>query len=85
VSAKVLAQNLASCTLAACQVHDTSNARAWFANLSAGKRDSIAAQCSAAGTTFEVKKAATCETDPSLCPKVVKPKCDPNDLMDCRK
>ena len=86
VNAKVLAQNVASCTLAACEVHDSANARAWFANLAASKRDSILAQCAVAGVMLEPKKA-TCETDPSLChdTKVVKPKCDPNDLMDCRK
>jgi hypothetical protein len=70
VSSKQLAQHLTTCTFAACQVHDAANARAWFGNLPANKRDAIATQCTSAGTP--VGATAT-----------VKPKC--TDPMECRK
>jgi hypothetical protein len=73
-SARALAQNASTCTLAACQLHDATNARVWLARTSTGKRAAIAAQCASAGTAIEV--AARPAAPPA------KP-CD--DPMECRK
>jgi len=76
-SARVLAQNAPTCTLAACQAHDPATARAWLARAGAGKHAAIAAQCASAGTTLEV--AAPAPPSPAPAAKA----CD--DPMECRK
>lgn len=73
-SAKVVAQNAPTCTVAACQSHDAATARAWLARASAGKRATIAAQCASAGTVLEA-------TTPP--PPPASKDCD--DPMECRK
>jgi serine/threonine protein kinase len=88
---KLLAQNAATCTLAACLAHDTTTATGWIARVSGAKRASIVTQCTNAGTTFEVaKEKPTCATDPTLChhdATVAPPKScdDQTDPMGCRK
>ena len=74
-SAKVLAQNAASCTLAACQLHDVPTARGWLARTSAGRRATITAQCASAGTTLEVAAPPVQATSSKPC----------DDPMECRK
>ncbi|HEX7700252.1 MAG TPA: serine/threonine-protein kinase [Kofleriaceae bacterium] len=91
-SPKLLAQNAATCTLAACLAHNTTTATAWIARVSGAKRASIVTQCANAGTTFEVAKKATCATDSTLChhdatvaPPPPKGCDDQSDPMGCRK
>ena len=73
-STRVLAQNAATCTLAACQLHDAATARSWLARTSAGKRATLTGQCASAGTVLELAAPAQA---PSSKP------CD--DPMECRK
>jgi serine/threonine-protein kinase len=72
VTPRALAQNIAACTIAACQMHDA-NARAWFTSVPAKSRDSVIAQCGVAGVNLsppkveEVKPKKPDCTDPMEC------------------
>ena len=75
VTPKLLGQNVGSCTLAACNVHDEKNARAWLSSVPRSQRDSIVAQCAAAGTVLEKKTPNQPPKKPAVC----------DDPMACRK
>jgi len=82
-SAKVLAANAVTCTLAACREHDDGKAKRWFASAPAGKRSGLASACGAQGVALETARPPAETPKPTKPPEP--PKCDDSDPMACRK
>ncbi len=62
-NAQLVAQNAATCTLAACHVHDADHAHTWLA-ATGGKHAAIASACKGLGVELE----PDCRADPMACP-----------------
>ena len=57
----------AECVMVACRLRRADRARAWFAQVPAGRRGQVTTRCRAAGIDLAPKPQTNCDADPSRC------------------